>query len=88
MRAERICGRANEVSPDSEQIEPACAKHRWRNSVSVEQIQDRAEGGNGEFSTEDPFIASQPRQRLTSRAALILLPYRLENRLFAGDFED
>ena len=40
-RAERICGRANGVSPDSEQIEPACAKHKRRNSVSVEQIQDR-----------------------------------------------
>ena len=29
----------HEVSPDSEQIEPAEAKPLWRNSVSVEQIQ-------------------------------------------------
>lgn len=28
------------ASPDSEQIEPACAKHKRRNPVSVEQIQD------------------------------------------------
>ena len=31
------------VSPDSERIEPAGALLRWRNSVSVEQIQDREE---------------------------------------------
>lgn len=30
----------SETSPDSEQIEPTCAKHKRQNSVSVEQIQD------------------------------------------------
>ena len=36
------------VSPDSERIEPTGALLRWRNSVSVEQIQDgvRARGCN------------------------------------------
>ena len=38
----------HEVSLDSEQIEPAEAKPLWRNSVSVEQIQDSP--------PEEPFI--------------------------------
>lgn len=29
------------TNPDSEQIEPSVAKQLWRNSVSVEQIQDK-----------------------------------------------
>ena len=31
----------SETSPESEQMKPACAKHKRRNSVSVKQFQDR-----------------------------------------------
>ena len=43
----------SEVSPDSEQIEHVIAEQFMRNSVSVEQIQDRCVRRTGEGSNSD-----------------------------------
>ena len=47
---ERISGRTTRpkgVSPGSEKIEPACAKHKRRNFSSEKEIQDKVGKGNG-----------------------------------------
>ena len=51
----------SEASPDSEQIEPACAQHKVRNSVSVEQIQD-SENSTNFFSSDEWEESKHPRK--------------------------